>query len=138
MLKVFSSKEQEVETTVGPSVKVEGNFVSKGNIIVEGQVVGSLKTEKDLRVGENAKIAANISAANAFIAGEIKGNVKAKDRLELSSTSKIFGDVEAKVLIINAGAILNGRCAMQIEGLQIPLPEASVKKNDKKIPNQKF
>jgi len=138
MFKVFSSKEQEAETIVGPSVKVEGNFASKGNIIVEGQVVGSLKTEKDLRVGENAKIAANISAANAFIAGEIKGNVKAKDKLELSSTSKVFGDVEAKILIINAGAVLNGRCAMQLEGLQIPLPETLVKKNDKKVLGSKF
>lgn len=130
MFKTFSQKE-EAETIVGPSVKVEGNFVSKGNIRVEGQVVGSIKTEKDLKVGEKAKITANISAVNAFIAGEIKGNVKARDRLEMASTAKIFGDVEAKTLIINAGAVLNGKCTMPLEGLQIPLPEPS-KKNDKK------
>ena len=45
-----------VETIIGPSVQVEGNFVANGDIIVEGTVSGSIKTEKNLRVGKDAKI----------------------------------------------------------------------------------
>lgn len=137
MFKTLSQKEHEAETIVGPSVKVEGDFASKGNISVDGRVNGSLKTEKNLRVGEKAKITANISAANAFIAGEVKGNIKVQDKLELSNTSKVFGDIEAKVLVVNAGAVINGRCAVRVEGLQIPLPEAP-KKSDKKSSSSKF
>jgi cytoskeletal protein CcmA (bactofilin family) len=130
----FNSKENEIETIIGSLVKVEGDFVSKGNVIVDGDVVGTLKTEKDLRVGPKAKIAANIYAANAFIAGEVKGNIKVKERLELTETSRIFGDIEAKTLIIAAGAVLNGKCVMCHESQSLPLEEVKneLKKNNKK------
>lgn len=100
-----------VETIIGPSVQVEGNFVANGDIIVEGTVSGSIKTEKNLRVGKDAKIFADISANNAFVAGEIQGNIKIKENLELTNTAKIFGDVKTKILNVSPGAALNGKCS---------------------------
>lgn len=105
----------DVETIVGPSVKVEGDFVSQGNIVIEGQVSGSIKTEKNLRVEQGAKIAANVSVDSALIAGEVKGNIKAMNTLELMPSARVDGDVEVKTLIIAAGAALNGRCVMGVE-----------------------
>lgn len=121
MFKDLYAKEGEVETIIGPSVKVEGDFASKGNVTVEGAVYGTIKTDKDLKIGNAAKISANVIAANALISGEVKGNVKVHGKLELSDTSKIFGDVEAKTLIIAAGAVLNGKCSMCQETAQLPL-----------------
>lgn len=103
---------REIETVIGPSVKVEGNFRGQGNVIVEGIVHGSLKTDKDLTVGSGAKISANVIAANAKISGEVKGSVKIKGKLELTETAKIFGDIETEVLSVTPGAILNGKCTM--------------------------
>lgn len=100
----------EIETVIGPSVIVEGHFVARGDIIVEGVVSGSIKTERNLRVGGNAKIYADITAGNAFIAGEVQGDIKIKEALELAGTAKIFGDVKTKVLTIGAGATLQGKC----------------------------
>lgn len=102
----------EVETIVGPSVKVEGDFVSEGNVVIEGQVNGTVKTSKHLRVEEGAKIAANVAAESALISGEVRGNVKVNSTLELTPTAKVYGDVEAKTLIVAAGAIIHGRCIM--------------------------
>lgn len=103
---------EEVETIVGPSVKVEGDFVSEGNVVIEGQVNGTIKTGKHLRVEEGAKIAAHVAAESALISGEVRGNVKLNSTLELTPTAKIYGDVEVKTLIVAAGAILHGRCLM--------------------------
>jgi len=100
----------EIETIIGPSVQVEGNFVANGDIVVEGVVSGNIKTAKNLRIGKDAKIFANISAANALIAGEVQGNVKIKENLELTDTAKIFGDVKTKILNISPGACLHGKC----------------------------
>ena len=101
----------EIETIIGPSVQIEGNFVANGDIVVEGVVSGSIKTEKNLRVGEQAKIFASVSSANALIAGEVQGNIRVQDNLELTSTAKIFGDIKARVLTIGSGAIVHGKCA---------------------------
>ncbi len=111
---------REIETVIGPSVKVEGNFRGQGNVIVEGVVHGSLKTDKDLTVGAGAKISASVTAANAKISGEVRGTVKIKGKLELTETAKIFGDIETEVLSITPGAILNGKCTMVKEA---PAPE---------------
>ncbi len=103
---------KKVETIIGPSVKVKGDFNSQGNIIVEGVVQGNLKTKGSLRVGNKAKITADVEAKEAKIGGEVKGNVKIQGYLELIATAKVFGDVEADSLSIERGAILNGKCTM--------------------------
>lgn len=135
MFKEIYSKAEEMETIIGPSVKVEGDFTSKGNVTVEGAVHGTLKTDKDLKVGSGARIAANVFATNAFIAGEVKGNVKVNNRLELTDTSKILGDIEAKTLIMASGALLNGKCSMCQETAQLPFVgddgSGGLKKNKK-------
>ncbi len=102
----------EVETVVGPSVHVEGDFASEGNILVKGTVSGSVKTSKLLTVEPGAKIIANVRAGNAIISGEIKGNVKVLERLELTSTARISGDIECEIFVVEAGAAILGKVSM--------------------------
>ncbi len=107
----------EVETVVGPSVNVEGDFASEGNITVKGSVAGSVHTSKHLSVEEGARILANVRAGSARVAGEVKGNMKIKDSLELTSTARVMGDVEVKTLVVAAGALVFGKISMPgIEG----------------------
>lgn len=110
MFKQEERRSDEVATVIGPSVTVEGNFVANGDIIIEGTVSGSIKTEQNLQVGPNAKIFANVQAANAVIAGEVQGNLKIKGSLELGASAKIFGDVKTDLLSIEGGAALHGKC----------------------------
>ena len=100
------------ETIIGASVKVEGDFVSEGNVLVQGVVSGSLKTKGNLRVEKNAKVKADIEAANASIDGQIKGNISIGDNLRLGQTAVIEGDISTKVLSIEPGALLNGHCSV--------------------------
>lgn len=100
----------EVETIIGPSVKVEGDFVGEDNVDVEGVVIGNLKTSKNLRIGEGARVEADVFAENVYIAGEIIGNLKIKGKTELSRTAKIIGDLETGELSIETGAIVKGKC----------------------------
>lgn len=102
----------EVETVVGPSVNVEGDFASEGNIIVKGTVAGSVHTSRFLSVEMGAKIMANVRAGSAKIAGEVKGNLKVRESLELTSTARVMGDIEVKVLSIEPGALLFGKVSM--------------------------
>lgn len=102
----------EVETVVGPSVNVEGDFASEGNIIVKGTVAGSVHTSRHLSVEIGAKITANVKAGSATIAGEVRGNMKVKEVLELTATARVMGDIEVKTLIVEAGALIAGKVSM--------------------------
>ena len=103
---------KEAETIIGPSIKVKGNFHGQGNIIIEGKVEGSVKTNNYLLVGEKSIISANIEAKNAKINGKVTGNIQIGEYLEIGSTSIINGDVNTKILSIAKGAIINGNCSM--------------------------
>lgn len=109
----------EVETVVGPSVVVEGDFASEGNILVKGTVSGNVKTARLLTVEPGAKIMANVKAGNAIISGEVRGNVKVDQQLELTASARVLGDMQCQILVVAPGALLQGKVAMKgLEGVE--------------------
>lgn len=100
----------DIDTVIGPSVKVEGNFVSNGNIVIEGAVTGMIQTSKDLRIGTDAVIEADVVADNMTTSGRITGTVRVANNLELKETAHIYGDVQAGILSVETGAVLQGNC----------------------------
>ena len=65
---MFRKHEGEIqggETIIAPGVRVEGDFTSQGFVLIDGEVLGTVKTESDLDVGERAKISADVTAATA-------------------------------------------------------------------------
>ena len=103
---------EKVETIIGSGVKLEGTFVASGNVIVRGEVQGSLETKGDLRVEQGALVVAEVKAGNAYIAGVVKGNISVNEKLSLDKQAKIEGDVRCKSLLVEEGAEINGRCTM--------------------------
>lgn len=115
-----NQREDNVDTVVGPSVNVEGDFSSAGNIVVKGSVSGSVHTSRHLLVEEGAKILANVQAGSATVSGLVRGNVRVSDSLVLTSTAKILGDINAEVLQVDAGAILIGKVSMRADEDLVP------------------
>jgi len=110
------SLSQQAETVVGPSVKIQGDLNSDGNIRIEGQVTGKVKTSQSVFVNPGAKIAADLLAGNAVIGGEIQGNLKVSGQLILQSTAKLTGDISCQVLRVEDGAQFTGKCSMNGNG----------------------
>ena len=102
-------KFKDTETIIGASIKVKGNFYGEGNIVVEGQLEGSLKTDANLFIGDKAKVVANIEANDAIINGEVRGTLKIHQYLALGPTAKIIGDINYAEISIEKGAIINGQ-----------------------------
>lgn len=102
-------KFKDAETIIGPSIKVKGNFSGKGNIVVEGILEGSLKTDANVFIGEKAKVNANVEASEAFISGDISGNIKIKKYLAIGKNAQITGDVHCGEISIERGALISGQ-----------------------------
>lgn len=105
-----SPTKHHAETVIGPSVKVEGTFQSEDNIYIEGHAVGTLSTSKDLTVGKNARIKADVTAANMHVSGEVRGNLKASGTIQLTASARVYGDVTTQIISIETGAIMQGHC----------------------------
>ena len=105
------------ETIIAQGVKVEGDFTSQGDVVIDGEVTGSVHTEQSLRIGSSAKIHANVIAENAVIAGEVQGNLRVQDTLEVLASAKLQGDISTRVISVAPGATINGTIAMDGEGV---------------------
>lgn len=99
-------------TIIAKGVKVEGDFSSDGDVVIEGEVIGSIKTVGHLAVGSGAKIKADVSTGSAVVAGEIFGNLSVSGKLDLLENSRICGDVVVEILSVASGAKINGRVTM--------------------------
>lgn len=106
------TQHDEVETVVGPSVVVEGDFSSEGNILVKGTVSGNVQTGRLLTVEEGAKILANVKASDALVAGEVKGNMRVEEKLQLTQSARVLGDIYCRVFEVESGAIVHGKVTM--------------------------
>ncbi len=114
---------REAESIVGPSVKIDGDLKSNGNLRIDGTVVGKVKTAQNLVVGESAHISADIEAENATVYGVIQGNVKVNGGLSLGATGKILGDISCGKLKVEEGAYFAGKCQMKDKPAIEPLEQ---------------
>ena len=98
---------------MGPSVKIQGDLNSEGNISIEGQVAGKVSTSQGVFVKTGARITADIIAGNAVIGGEVQGNLRISGHLILQPSAKILGDIACQILRVEDGAQFTGKSNMK-------------------------
>lgn len=103
-------KGSDANCVVAKGTRIEGDFSSTENIRLDGIVVGQLKCERRLVVGEAGRIEGKVTAAEAVVMGNIKGDVSVNGTLQLMGTARIEGDIQAKFLVVEEGAAYIGNC----------------------------
>ncbi|MBI4049697.1 MAG: polymer-forming cytoskeletal protein [Candidatus Doudnabacteria bacterium] len=109
----MAARNENPDTIVATSMRIEGELKSGGNIKIDGVISGKVQTSADLVIGSNAQIDADLIAASAVIAGVVKGNVTIKNSLTIMETGKIIGNIACSSLSIREGAYFSGNCRMQ-------------------------
>jgi cytoskeletal protein CcmA (bactofilin family) len=89
-----------------------GDISTEGNIRIEGKVDGSLISQNKIVIGDSAHVTGNIQGSEAEVSGHIDGEIRCKGTLHLKKTAYINGDISATKLIIENGAVFNGKCNM--------------------------
>jgi cytoskeletal protein CcmA (bactofilin family) len=102
----------EQHTIVGVSTVLEGALRSTGNLNVSGTVVGDVAVEGRTMVMPGGVVDGEVTSTSAEIAGRITGTLVVRERLVLRPTAVIDGDIRAGALVIEEGAVFNGRCEM--------------------------
>jgi len=102
----------EIVSTLGEGTEMTGEVSFTSRLRVNGIIKGKVRSEATLEIGPGGKVEAEINVRNVSISGEFRGVIKASDRVEIHKDGKVFGDIYTPCLIIEAGAIFEGRCNM--------------------------
>jgi len=114
------SRSSEV-ATIGKSVVVKGELSGSEDLIVDGEVEGSITLRgQSLTVGPNGRVRANIEARNVIVHGRVDGDIHATDRVDLRKSATLSGDISTARISIEDGAFFKG-------GIDIQKPEPGPK-----------
>lgn len=97
---------------IGAGTMLEGKIRTPGSIRIEGRVVGEVIASNTISVGTSGDVDGTISAKNISIGGKMRGSIHAQEKLVFESKAVIRGDIRAAKLVIDEGALFDGKCVM--------------------------
>lgn len=100
------------KTVIGGTATIHGDIISQEDLVVNGVVEGSIKTTRDVLIGSEGKIRADIQAASIIIQGDVQGNVDASRKISLEPSSRLQGNIHCPRVTVSDEAMFNGRIDM--------------------------
>jgi len=97
---------------IGNGTTVEGKIKSQGSIRIDGKLNGELFANENIFVGESGDVDGALQARSITIGGKVQGTVTATEKLVLETKSKVHGEIKAAKLVIDEGAVFDGKCTM--------------------------
>ncbi len=131
---MFSSKKAQTtekkivsRNMIGQGTKIIGDVISEGDLRIDGELEGTLKTNGRVIIGKEGYINGKIECNNADVEGKFSGELTVNNVLTAKSTANITGNVIVGQISTEPGASFNATCNMKGA-----IKELS-KKNDKKL-----
>ena len=93
----------------------EGKLRTPGSIRIDGKIVGEVSAVQNISLGSTGDVEGNMTAKSVTIGGKIKGTIIAQEKLVLESKAVVRGDIKAAKLVIDEGALFDGKCVMSSE-----------------------
>lgn len=98
---------------------VVGNVMASEIYINANRLEGNLTSEGSIKIGLGTVVLGNLNGTSAVIAGAVKGEIDINGPVIIDSTAIIKGNVKAKSVQMNNGAVLEGFCSLTYASLDI-------------------
>jgi cytoskeletal protein CcmA (bactofilin family) len=113
-------------STLGATLRFKGDLVADEDLVIQGQIEGSVLHTRSLTIGSQGRVRGDIRARRIIVEGSVEGNLYALERASLRTGAAVRGDIFAAEIVIDEGACLNGRIDMDnapaVPTIKIPLP----------------
>lgn len=101
------------------SGKVSGNSMASEVFVNTERLEGSITSEGSVKVAQKTVVIGDITASSAVLAGAVKGEIDVAGPVILDSTAIIKGNIKAKSVQMNNGAIMEGFCSLSYSDIPI-------------------
>lgn len=98
---------------------VSGNVIASEIYVSTQKLEGSLSSEGAVKIGVGTIILGDVDATSAYIAGAVKGDIDVNGHVVVDSTAIIQGNIKAKSIQVNNGAVVDGYCSLNYAGVDL-------------------
>ncbi len=99
--------------------KVMGDVSASEVFINTDRLEGNITSEGTVKIGLGTVLIGNVSGKSGVIAGAVKGEIDINGPVVIDSTAIIKGNIKAKSVQINNGAIIDGFCSLSYSDVNI-------------------
>lgn len=99
-----------IRSALGPGTIIEGTFSFDTPVCIEGTLIGEVRSNSVLIVGDQATVNAKVKVGSLIVLGTVKGDVEATELVEIKGTGSLEGDVISERFAIEDGGWFQGRC----------------------------
>jgi cytoskeletal protein CcmA (bactofilin family) len=93
---------------IGSSMRIKGDIRTNEELLIDGEVEGSVESHSILTVGRNGKVRANIKAREVIVFGKVQGNVDVVEKIAIREQGSLVGDIKTAGISIDDGAYFKG------------------------------
>ncbi|MEJ2299041.1 MAG: polymer-forming cytoskeletal protein [Woeseiaceae bacterium] len=112
---VESPPEGRKRTTsvIGPTLKFKGELSANEDLIIEGEIEGIIAhQEKNLTVGRDGRVKADIAARKVEIYGNVEGDVRGEEIVKIMKSAIVKGNIYCGRIVMEDGAQFSGSIEM--------------------------
>ena len=100
-------------SVIGPTLKFKGELSANEDLIIEGEIEGTIAhQDKNLTVGKEGRIKADINARTVEIYGRVEGDIHGEDVVKLAKSADVKGNIYCARIIMEDGAQFSGSIVM--------------------------
>ena len=123
--------------TIGPSIRIRGDLAGDEDLVVQGQVEGTITLEQNLvTVGKDGKVNATVNARVITVEGEVEGDLNGEEQVTLKKSATVRGNIVSPRVSLEDGARFKGAIDMEGQASKKPAsPAKSGKVTDIKPPS---
>lgn len=118
-------------SVLGPTLKFKGELTANENLLIHGQVEGSIEHSSLLTVGKEGKLKANVSAEYISVEGKVVGDLAGTASVVVNDGANVKGNISCPKVTLRDGAVFNGKIDMSGKGKsQAESPEKAAKASE--------
>lgn len=115
---------------------VQGELRFEHTFRLDGKISGRVVSDGTLIVGEAGHLDGEAEVAQVFVSGKVEGRITASRRIQVAAKGKVFADLETPSLVLEDGALFEGRCSMsqrasRAQAASSPPPKADDASDDR-------
>jgi cytoskeletal protein CcmA (bactofilin family) len=108
-------------SVIGPTLKFKGELSANEDLIIEGEIEGTIAhQDKNLTVGKEGRVKANIDARSVEIYGRVEGDIHGQDIVKLAKSAEVKGNIRCARIVMDDGAHFTGNIDMSQKAKAAP------------------
>ncbi len=99
---------------IGSTLVIKGELSADEDLIIEGQIEGTIAHhKKNLTVGKQGRVKADIHATSVIIEGQLVGDIRSDGIVTLAKGADVRGNIFCSHIVMEYGARFKGKIEME-------------------------